>query len=90
MMRAATKGFVERAERRPVSLRGFALGPSRDSDVVLTNLSYDGCEVSSADRFRRGEKLELRLLRHGAIQAEVRWSAQGRAGMRFAGSETAD
>ena len=77
------QAFVERAERRPVSLRGFALSPKHDADIEVSDLSYTGCRFVSGDKFRTGELVELRLLKRGAIQAEVRWAASGRAGARF-------
>ena len=75
--------FVERAERHPVSMRGFALSPTRDSDVRVRNISYTGCQLASDDKFAKGEIVELRIIKRGAMEAEVRWSADGRAGARF-------
>ena len=78
--------FVMRAERHPVSLRGFALGPGRDSDVEVADLSYDGCQIRSDDKFAKGEMVELRIIKRGAIDGQVRWSANGRAGVSFVGN----
>jgi hypothetical protein len=75
--------FVERADRWPVSLRGFALSTKHDSDIEVSDLSYTGCRFDSGDKFKRGETVELRLLKRGAIEAEIRWAADGRAGARF-------
>jgi hypothetical protein len=75
--------LVERAERRPVSLRGFALSPKHDADIMVSDLSYSGCQLSSFTKFKKGDIVELRLLKRGAIQAEIRWSDDGRAGARF-------
>jgi hypothetical protein len=83
MEKRQKKVFVERAERRRVSMRGFALGPARDSDIGVSDLSYAGCQLTSDDRFKAGEIVELRILKHGAIDAEIRWSDKGRAGARF-------
>jgi hypothetical protein len=77
--------FVERAERWPVNLRGFALNTRHDADIEVSDLSYSGCRFDSADRFKCGEIVELRLLKRGAIEAEIRWSADGRSGARFVG-----
>jgi len=77
------KTFITRSERRPVSLRGFALGPGRDSDISVHNLSYGGCEIQSSDRFGEGEVVELRIIKRGSAAAEIRWSGKGRAGVRF-------
>ena len=40
MTEARMKTFVMRQDRRPVSLRGFALADGRDSDVQVSDLSY--------------------------------------------------
>ena len=78
-----TKTFITRAERRAVELRGFALGPSRDSDIRVADLSYGGCRIQSQDDFSEGEVVELRIIKRGAAAAEIRWSADGHAGVRF-------
>ena len=85
MTTAKMKTFVRRPERHAVSLRGWALGKSRDSDVEISDVSYDGCKIRSADKFKTGEIVELRIIKRGAIEAEVRWSANGRAGVYFVG-----
>ena len=77
------KAFVMRPERHAVRLRGFALGKGRDSDVEVADLSYDGCQIRSDDKFKKGELVELRIIKRGAIDGEVRWSSNGRAGVCF-------
>ena len=77
--------IAERAERHPVSLRGFALSATRDCDIRVSNLSYTGCQFSCADPFDAGEIVELRIMKRGAIEAEIRWSDDGRTGARFMG-----
>lgn len=78
-----SKTFIQREERRPVTMRGFALGPGRDSDVALTDMSYGGCQIHSADAFNEGEVVELRIIKVGATSAEIRWAEDGRAGVQF-------
>ena len=63
--------FRQRDERRPVRMRGFALSPSRDSDVTLSDLSYGGCQIHSKDKFSPGERFELRVIKRGAMQVEI-------------------
>jgi hypothetical protein len=75
--------FAERAERRAVSLRGFALSATHDSDILVSDVSYTGCQFTSDDAFATGETVELRILKRGAAEAEIRWSADGRSGARF-------
>jgi hypothetical protein len=83
MEHMTTKMFVPREERRPVDLRGFALSDTRDTDVVLSDLSYNGCQLRSDERFETGEVVELRIVKRGLVQAEIRWSDEERAGARF-------
>lgn len=87
MERLELRSFVSRDERRPVNLRGFALSDTRDSDVILSDLSYGGCQIHSADAFEEGETFELRVLKRGASQVEVCWVRDDRAGARFLGSD---
>jgi len=75
--------FVERAERRPVRLAGFALSATRDCDIEIADISYSGCKLASDDAFEAGEVVELRILKRGASQAEIRWCSDGRAGALF-------
>jgi hypothetical protein len=72
-----------RAERWPVNLRGFALSDTRDSDVLVSELSYAGCQLRCEEPFSAGEKVELRIIKRGAVQAEIRWSDDDRAGAEF-------
>jgi hypothetical protein len=83
MTKARIKTFVMRPERRPVSLRGYALGEGRDSDVEVADLSYGGCRIHSDDEFKAGEVVELRIIKRGTVDAEIRWAARGRAGACF-------
>lgn len=87
MERLELRSFLSREERRPVNLRGFALSDTRDSDVVLSDLSYGGCQIHSAEPFEEGETFELRVLKRGASRVEVCWARKDRAGARFLGSE---
>ena len=77
------KTFVPRDDRRPVAMRGFALSPTRDSDITLADLSYGGCQIRWADKFKPGETFELRVIKRGVMQAEIRWASEGRAGAQF-------
>jgi hypothetical protein len=77
--------IAERDERHPVSLRGFALSSTRDCDIHVSEISYTGCQFACEDAFDAGELVELRILKRGAIDAEIRWSADGRSGARFIG-----
>lgn len=73
-----------RGPRRDVEFGAFAERPD-GSEAVLTvsNLSYDGCQLRSEENFLTGERLKLNLPRLGQILAEIRWSAEGKAGASF-------
>jgi hypothetical protein len=79
----SAKTFMMRAERWPVDLRGFALSDKRDADIQVSELSYAGCQLHCEEPFDAGELVELRIIKRGAVQAEIRWADAGRAGVRF-------
>ena len=79
----SSRTVVERADRWPVNLRGFALSESHDSDILVSELSYEGCQFRCDDPFSTGERIELRIIKRGAVEAEIRWADAGRAGAKF-------
>jgi hypothetical protein len=82
---------VERRERRPVSLHGYAMRKDGSTfEVLLLDLSYDGCGIETSEELVPGEELTLSVLRRGAIEATVRWYSDGRAGLIFPVEESAD
>ena len=72
-----------RPERRQVALRGFALADGVDADIIVSDLSYEGCQIRSAQAFAVGDKLDLRIIGRGGVKGVVRWVADDRAGIRF-------
>lgn len=83
MFEANQERSYGREERWHVNLRGFAINASRDADIFLTDLSYRGCQIQSSENFVPGERLELRVMRRGIVEAEVRWAKNGIAGAQF-------
>lgn len=74
----------DRSERRPVSLRGYAiLADGSHHSITVLNLSYEGCGIEAATPLVPGQPLKLSVLRRGAIDAVVRWSRDGKAGLVF-------
>jgi len=74
----------DRSERRPVSLRGYAiLGDGSHHSITVLDLSYEGCGIEAATPLEPGQALKLSVLRRGAIEAVVRWSRDGKAGLVF-------
>ena len=59
--------------------------------MLVTNISYQGCLMWSDHPITYGESLTLSLPGYGRIEAQVRWEAQGSAGVRFlTGSSAVD
>ncbi len=74
-----------RADRRSVSMPALAALRECDlTDVTLTDLSYEGCRIETAEALPPGVPIELRVARLGIIEGEIRWSRPGTAGVRFA------
>jgi hypothetical protein len=81
---------VERRERRPVSLHGFALrDDGSTTEILLLDLSYEGCGIETPLDLAPGETLKLSVLNRGAIEARVRWCKDGKAGLVFESEEPA-
>ena len=79
------RGPTERGERRPVRLKGFiALEHGSTSGVRVLDLSYDGCGIESPVALAVGQPVKLSVPGRGAIEANVRWYADGKAGLVFA------
>ena len=75
---------VARRERRPVSLRGFAaFEDGSTSEILVRDLSYDGCGIEIPVELKPGQSIKLSVLRRGAVDAEVCWYSEGRAGLVF-------
>ena len=52
-------------------------------DVIVADLSYEGCGIETAAPLAPGQAVKLSVLRRGAIDAEVRWAKDGKAGLVF-------
>ena len=81
---------IDRQDRKPVKLRGVAVRQDSSSlDVVLLDLSYEGCGIETPAELYPGEPIKLSILCRPAIDAYVRWYEKGRAGLAF-GAEDPD
>ena len=79
-----------RAERRSVRMQGHVLLPGGVThDVTVADLSYEGCGIESEQPLEPGTIIKLSVLRRGAIDAEVRWYRDGKAGLDFSVSRNA-
>lgn len=88
---ATAQGPNRRAERRPIRLCGYAVpGHGRGAEVKLLDLSYEGCGIETDIPLVPGQTVQLSVMRRSAIEAEVRWCADGKAGLVFAKEEDRD
>ena len=75
---------VDRQERRPVRLRAYiARAGGATSDILILDLSYDGCGIDTPVELEPGEPIKLSVVGRGAIAAHVRWYRSGKAGLVF-------
>ena len=75
---------ITRRERRPVTMHGHAvLDDGTTTEILLLDLSYEGCGVEIPVELKAGATILLSVLGRGAIKADVRWYAKGRAGLVF-------
>lgn len=73
-----------RRERRAVADHGLIVRQDGSTAAVkLSDLSNDGCGLETAADLKAGERIELLVHLRGAIGANVRWCANGRAGVIF-------
>jgi hypothetical protein len=77
-------GFSSRPERRLVELSGYAvLADGATIAIALVDLSYEGCKVRTDAELKPGDRMKLSVFHRGLIEAEVRWFADGIAGLTF-------
>src|SRR6185295_1404942 len=80
----AARAVDGRAERRSVSMDGhILLAGGVTHDIIVTDLSYEGCGIETAAPLEPGQAVKLSVLRRGAMDAEVRWAKDGKAGLGF-------
>lgn len=52
--------------------------------VRVADISVSGAMIVFEGNFAEGEEVVLQLLDHGPVKGQVRWSRDGRVGVRFA------
>lgn len=74
-----------RENRRVVALPAHILCENGEiSAVEVLDLSYDGCSVETCVELPEGSTVKLSVSGLGAHDAQVRWYADGKAGLAFA------
>lgn len=85
MPQRALVNWTRTEERRGMDVPAIAYGQDGTRKaVVLSDLSYEGCRLSTPDEFSIGERVTLVIFELGAeIEATIRWAAPGKLGVRF-------
>ena len=74
-----------RRERRAVTLGAYATRENGSIvEVMVTDLSHDGCGVVSTVDLHAGERLKVSVVQRGVAAATVQWVDGARAGLSFA------
>ena len=77
-------GNPVRAQRRPVKFAGMAaLGDGTTFEIAILDLSYDGCRITSPIALLPGIVVNISASGLGALTSQVRWYADGQAGLCF-------
>jgi PilZ domain len=79
-----------RAPRRSVKLPASLRLEEGCIAVTVLDLTHDGCKIETPMALLEGAKLELSIENLGTIDAEVRWHARGKAGLRFGSAQIPD
>ena len=80
----AARALDGRAERRSVRMAGHVmLDGGITHEITVTDLSYEGCGIETTAPLEPGQAIKLSVLRRGALDAEVRWVKDGKAGLGF-------
>ena len=76
--------WVARAQRHGVELPIFAYTcDGRRVPALMTDLSYDGCQLKVHDAFATGELVGLVQAQVGEITGRVKWAREGSVGIEF-------
>ena len=77
-------GIIQRAPR--VATKYDAALTDADGgkiEVVVTDISREGCRLETDGSLEVGEKVEIKVDRYGSFAAQVQWIAGRQAGVRF-------
>ena len=81
-------GWTPRNDRRSVDLAAYVhRGEGPPLPVTVTDLTEQGCRISTAETLLIGEPIRLEIPRLGYLNAQIRWALEGEAGARFSGED---
>ena len=75
-------GWIDRADREPVSVAASLVLTDRNLPVQIINASADGCQIECEEMLPIGASVSLRL-ELVSFAATVRWAMLGKAGLKF-------
>ena len=77
--------WARKEQRRQTDLPAIAYRQDGSRlGVVMSDISYEGCQLSAPDEFVVGELVTIVVLKLGAeMVAEVKWTASGKSGALF-------
>jgi hypothetical protein len=84
MMERDSTDWIQRGRRQSARLTARAQMPDGTKHtVVMTEMSYEGCKLSSNRPFTKGQSVVLSVPGRGEVVAQIRWIKDGIAGARF-------
>lgn len=83
-MEREQQDWFSRSARRSVNLTAIAYRGDRTTmRVLVSNLSYEGCKLLCEHRLVVGEVIKVAVPGLGTMEAQVRWTAEQKAGVSF-------
>lgn len=85
-----SQDWVPRGRRQHARLTARAQMPDGTKyTVVVTEMSYEGCKLSSNRPLAKGQTVVLSVPGRGEIVAQIRWIKNGLAGAKFVTGDSA-
>ena len=77
-------GHIKRAPRVDTNINASVTDSDGSSlDVVVLDISREGCRLEADGTLKIGEKIELNVPRYGTFPAQIRWAMGKEAGAVF-------
>lgn len=77
-------GWTDRDGRQPTSFPAIVVLPDGTRwTVIITNISSEGCQLETPEPLPIGKTVRIELAGDISADANVRWSIDRRAGLRF-------
>ena len=77
-------GQIKRAPRVDTRLNASLVdSDGNQADVVVIDISKEGCRLETEGMLKIGEKVQLRVPKYGNFPAQIRWAIGNQAGAVF-------